>query len=102
MLLETFAEYWDRKLTKEFCWTYAVESRELALKKVCKAEVVVVACVTEKQACRDQINSDIDNNQVTVAEVAPEHRALNADITAALKDVGDFKNKVICFVHEHE
>ena len=76
--------------------------RELALKKVLEAEVTVVACIAEKQARRDQINSDIDNNRITAVEVAPEHRALNADITAALKDVRDLKDKVIHLVHERE
>ena len=87
---------------KEFCRTYVVGSHELTLKKVCEVEVAVVACVMEKQARCDQINSNIDNDQVTAAEVAPERCALNTDITAALKDVGDLKDKVIRFVHERE
>ena len=79
-----------------------VGSHELALKKVHEVEVAVVACIAEKQAHCDQINSDVDNDWVTAAEVAPECHALNADITTALKDVGDLKDKVIHFVHEHE
>ena len=102
ILLEMFAEHWDCKLMKEFCRTYVVGLCKLALKKVHEAEVMVVARITEKQARRDQINSDINNNRVTAAEVAPEHHALNADITTVLKDVGDLKDKVIHFVHERE
>ena len=87
---------------KEFCQTYAVRSHKLALKKVHEAEVAVVAHIAEKQAHHDQINSDVDNDQVTAAEVAPEHRALNTDITTALKDIGDLKDKVIHFMCKHE
>ena len=79
-----------------------VGSHELALKKVHEVEVAVVACIAEKQAHCDQINSDVDNDWVTAAEVAPKHRALNTDIITALKDIGDLKDKVIHFMCKHE